>query len=352
MTKLIKTFLIGSCGVHGPPYALGRLGFFPYTIGHLGFKCAPFALTSGAAVQVYDFCVGDRKLSQLVRKLAYMTQNEPVPEKRHLVDDSELAFIELSSPVEPMIGDDIVNFNYISEFVVKPLRIAGAKPKLLSGWVQSLINVRDDLKERADALLADWPEAWPDDDERRLSLKPLPSSPFPVPSPDDPELRFAVETLRTRRLDVDDMVRDLEVLREKMRKPLAIRLYDFRYMPDGRPIDWPAGFKTQQIEIARRMNLATLDFAPVVERYGPRNIFKDDPTCAHFLPKMHPLVAELMYDFWADILGRPYLETYPEWLEAKHGLFEGVPKLFEGPARLAFPNLKWFPSGQTAGRAA
>jgi len=321
MTKLIRTFIFGSCGVHDAPNVLGPLRFTdPWVFGRLGFHCSPYALSSGATVQLYDFCVGERQLSEAMRWLTYSDNNQPIPATRALVDDTEIAFVELSTPVEPMVGEVIVNFNRIQEFIIAPLRAAGVERKLLSGWQQSLIGVRGDLKERADALLEGWPKNVPDNDQ----------------------LRFNVRNLVSRRLDVDEMVRDLEILREKMRVPLALKLYDFKYMPDGRAIDWPAGFMAQQLEIARRMGLPTLNLSPPVAQLGAGRLIGND--MAHWRRDVLGLQAELMYDFWADMLGRSRLDTYPEWLKARPGLYAVLPEFLGEPARTAFPDIAVFPS--------
>ena len=319
MSKLIKTFTAGSCGIHDAPDKLARMGFFPYLFGRLGFHSAPYALSSGATVQLFDFCAGERLLPDMVQMLAYMQINQPTLENGGLVREADIAFVEMSTPVEPLIGNDIVNFNRIEDFVVKPLRAAGVDRHLMSGWSQSLVNVRDDLPERARALLNGWPGEFEG----------------------DALARFAVENLRSRRLDVDGMVRDLETLRGKIRAPMALKLYDFKYMPDGRPIDWPAGFKAKQIEVARRMKLPTLDFAPVVQRLGATRLIGKD--MAHWRTNAHGMQAELMYDFWADVLERPRLEAYPEWREARPALYSDYLEFLPQPARLSFPDLSHIP---------
>src|SRR5450432_2426380 len=104
MNGLIKTFTFGSCGVHDAPYLLAPLRLFPYLFGRLGFRVSPYALSSGATVQLRDFCVGERTLAESIRILAYMDLNQPSAGTRELVDDTDVAFIELSTPIEPLIG--------------------------------------------------------------------------------------------------------------------------------------------------------------------------------------------------------------------------------------------------------
>ena len=32
---------------------------------------------------------------------------------------------------------------------------------------------------------------------------------------------------------------------------MGMLLFDFRYMPDGRPVEWPANFKSEQLKVSR-----------------------------------------------------------------------------------------------------
>ncbi|MDQ2860501.1 MAG: hypothetical protein M3T55_07210 [Pseudomonadota bacterium] len=288
MTKLIRTFTIGSCGLHIPQAVLTPRRFINYPFGRLGFRQTPFALSSGAAVQLYDFCVGKRLLPEAVRLLAYMDKNQPIPETRYLVEDAEIVLLELSTPIEPMIGDAIVNFNRVAEYIRDPLRNWGVDPKIINNWSNALFQLRGDFRERRDILLENWPKG----------------------APDDTLARFGVENLWCRRLGVEEMVRDLEQLRDRVDAPILLKLFDFQYMPDGRAIEWPAGFKKQQIEVAEQMSLPTLDMAPIVARLGGKRLIAED--MMHWRADSSALQAQLMYDALADVLGRPRLESYPE----------------------------------------
>jgi hypothetical protein len=328
-TGLIKLLPLGGCGANNALEPLAARGFAPSIFRWLGFAYTPYALSSGAARQLFDVCSSEPALSDQVRMLAYDETHQPGPSTRHLVEASEIALVELSTPIEPLIGDGIVNFNRIFDSIILPLRRSSTAPKLLSDWTNALVNVREDLKERAGALLANWP----------------------ADLVDDGTARFGVEALRSRRLEIDDMVRDLESVRERLGAPMALKLYNFRYMPDGRAIDWPAGFKSQQFEVARRMGLPTLDFGPIVERFGPARTVVDEDAYNHLRPESHGVQAELIYDFLAVILDRPFLDSHPEWRESRRELNRAFPELIDQPARWSFPEVASFPEGKMAGGA-
>jgi len=310
MSRTIKCLSLGSCGIHIAQNLLMRGGFLSDPFRELGFRRRPLALSSGGAVQTYDFCVGER-IPPKVLHLAQREMHQPREETRHLVDESEIALIELSTPIEVMIGAVIVNLNLIRTRVVGPLRESTAEPTLVHQWANALANATEDLRDRADSLLLDWPRDFVDDGLAR----------------------FVVEELSARRLGVDDMVRDLERLRERLRAPLALQLYTFKYMPDGRAIDWPAGFRAQQIEVARRLGLPTLDLAAPVARLGTKRLIADD--MYHWRPDTKALQAELTYDFLAGVLGRPGFETYPESLGIRREVQARFPELRDAPASIS-----------------
>ena len=328
MTGLIKLLPLGGCGANNALEPLAARGFIPSIFRWLGFVYTPYALSSGAARQLYDVCTSEPALAERARMLAYDETYQPGPSTRHLADASEIVFVELSTPIEPLIGDAVVNFNRIFESIIRPLRQSSAEPKLVSGWSNALVNARVDLKERADALLVNWP----------------------TDLVDDGMARFGVEALGSRRLDVDDMIRDLESIREQGGAPMALKLYNFRYMLDGRAIDWPAGFKSQQIEVARRMGLPTLDFGSIVERFGAKRTVVDENSYNHLRPDSHGVQAELIYDFLARILDLPFLDSHPDWMDDRGELYRTFPELIDQPARTSFPEVANFPKVKENGR--
>ena len=315
MDKLIRNFTLSSCGLHIPQSTLIGRRFLTYPFSKLGFCLTPFALSSGAAVQLYDFCVGERSLSESVRLLAYIDKNQPTSRTRDVVDRTEIVLIELSTPIEPMIGDAIVNFNRVSDYILKPLRDWGADPKIVNNFSNAVFSVRDDVEERREILLANWP----------------------ANAPDDALARFGVENLSGRRVGVDEMVRDLEYIRERIQAPMALKLFDFQYMPDGRAIEWPAGFKAQQMEVARRMNLPTLDVAPIVQRLGVKRLIADD--LKHWRDDTALLQGQVIYDFMADVLDRPRLESHPESERLRRDLVATFPELSEMPSLVSLPGV-------------
>ncbi len=211
-------------------------GFLGHPFAPFGIPGRPYALSSGAAVQLHEICMGERAVPEAIRSLAYGPRLPPDAKrarnreayKRRVETGSargetEIALIELSTPIEPFIGEAIVNLNMIRHRIIEPLRKTNIDPKLVSKWGASLSKAGEDLKERADLLLKNWPDDFEDDGVAR----------------------FGVDNLCVRRLSIDDMVGDLERLRDRLRTPMALQLYQFRYMPagprsSGRPVSRPS----------------------------------------------------------------------------------------------------------------
>ncbi len=310
MIKQTRILNMGSCGIHNPQFSLNTKGIIPYIWTAMGFTSTPYALSSGAAIQLYDFCVGERYLSDDVRRLSYDGINLPSSANRHEIDDCEITLVELSTPIEPLFEGAIVNINWVSFYVIAELKRRGVDEKLVAHWASALMDQREEARAEHGAAI----------------LKKLPKKQDMV--------RRAVSELRTRRIDVDQMVRDLSALRERVAKPMAFVHYDFRYMPDGRAIDWPAGFKKEQREVARLMDLPTLDFAPTVAQLGVDQVIM--PDMSHWKAECYPIQAEMIYDFVATIVGRPSLA------EVEHVAAEqarNAPETFENDRPEYFTNL-------------
>jgi hypothetical protein len=319
MDRTIRVLIFGSCGLHIPTIPFIQQRFLHYPFSKRGYLWAPFALSSGAAVQFFEAGMGERPLSEAVRTLAYVDKDQPTPGARETFDTAEIALVELSTPIEPMIGNDVVNLHRIGEAIFQPLRSWGTDSKILSNWWNCLRNSHEKLDQNRDILLANWP----------------------LNASDDGLARFGVENLWCRRLGVDEMVGDLEYLRERLKVPVVLKLFDFIYTPDGRPIDWPTGFKAEQVEVARRMDLPTLDVAPIVKRLGVGRLITDD--MKHWRLDACPLQGQLMHDALADALGRPRLESYPESLGLRREVDVMFPELAELGAPISFPGVLEIP---------
>lgn len=275
----------GSCGINNPQFSLNAEGRVPYLWSRFGFKHTPYALSSGAAVQLFDFCAGERRLPLETRLLAYMDPNQPTAQTRDVLFDADVILVEMSTPIEYLLDGAIVNINRISESVVAPLRKCMDK-KLVARWAGGLSQGDEEIRKvSAEALLAQMPEDA------------------------DKSLTMLIKELHARRLDTDDMVRDLSALRERLRRPMGLVLFDYCYMPDGRPVEWPTGFKRQQVDVAKRLGIPTLDFAPIVEKLGTAVTMESD--LRHWKVEAYPIQAEKLYDFAAVQVGRLPLSQLP-----------------------------------------
>ena len=175
--------------------------------------------------------------------------------------------------------------------------------------------MKEDIAEKRDLLLAHWPDELPNGDMAR----------------------FGVESLWSRRVGVEEMVGDLERLRSRVGVPMLLKLFDFQYMPDGRAIESPAGYKAQQVEVARRMNLPTLDMAPVVRNIGVKRLVADD--MMHWRRESSLLQGALLYDAMAAVLGRPRLQAYPASADLRRALLAAFPELGTLGAPVTYPGV-------------
>jgi len=101
-----------------------------------------------------------------------------------------------------------------------------------------------------------------------------------------------------------DFEQYLESLREFCRVvdlPIGLVTFVFEFLPDGRPMGWPADFVENTLEAARMLGLPVLDSAEAVNRHGVdvalregRRIYKDE---------FRPIVGEATLEFCHKVLG-------------------------------------------------
>ena len=92
---------------------------------------------------------------------------------------------------------------------------------------------------------------------------------------------------------------DRDTARQKMQTllgcPVGVALYVFRYMPDGRAISWPAGFRETVLLAAQNLDLPIFDPVPLVVEYGVEKAL--EPPLAHYSKEFLPVAGNALADF-------------------------------------------------------
>ena len=84
-------------------------------------------------------------------------------------------------------------------------------------------------------------------------------------------------------------------MREMLNRPMGVVSYVFRYMPDGRPISWPAGFREEVLAAAKRLDLPVFDPVPMVQSFGIETALQVD--LGHYSERFLPLAADGLIEF-------------------------------------------------------
>ncbi|HUJ45783.1 MAG TPA: hypothetical protein VLV55_01520 [Rhizomicrobium sp.] len=251
--------------------------------------CGPVnsANTIGEMLQTLAILRGEITIPPELRALCRIPPTmAPVPPETgfsHL----DAALVELSTPIEYVFRGFALNHNRVRTIIHTPIRNVGPEAaKLLGKWIYALREGKDEARERTSAELVNYvPE--------NVANREL--------------VRAVVREMRSNRSDV---VSGLERICDILGCPVGVILYFFRYMPDGRPVDWPPGFVNEVVEGARRLNLPTFDPTPTLLEFGVEKAFREDQEF-HYVHPLLPIMGEQMIRFAESICKRGAADRSP-----------------------------------------
>jgi hypothetical protein len=270
MTRPLNTILFGGCLIHWPlmrtQCADGRLaldGYGPIKEIH----------TFGEIFQIIAVLRGEKDVPQEYRYLAHMLPGlKPVRGADNFAG-LDLALVEPASPIELEFRGFAVNRFAISRYVVAQLDEEDKEAnKLCSTWLRSgLVGLNEKIRVEAGEKLVGHVRG----DGGKAELA-----------------RAVIRETSAAPSDLDDGFRKLQGM---LACPIGVVLYVFRYMPDGRAISWPAGFRERVLMAAQDLGLPTFDPVPLVTNYGVEEAMK--PGLSHYKTKFFPVVARGLIEF-------------------------------------------------------
>lgn len=188
--------------------------------------------------------------------------------------------MEMSTPIEYLYEGFALNINRFEEVTLPALKESGVPPKLVSRWRSALLKNNEETRKELAAEIF------------------VASNGF---SEEQQWLRQFIATTISRRVSVERMISDLDQLRSRLNAPLFMVHHNFQYMPDGRPVSWPPDFKEQSLEVARRLGVKALDYAPFVQQHGVSRVMAEDNR--HWNPAFYEEISEHLYQFVRASLG-------------------------------------------------
>ena len=233
-------------------------------------------------IQVVEFLRGQKEVPKKLRRLTGIAP-EAVPMAGGAdFHDIDLALIEPGSPVDIDFRGIAINRTAIMNLLRPIERQSREAAKLCHAWARTGVvgmndEVRRELGDRLSALV-------PDDEDR--------------------ELRRAV--LAETRAVKNDTAAGFRKMHELLGCPLGAVVFIFRYMPDGRPIVWPAGSRDELIAAAGQLGLPVFEPTSLVQEYGVATALEKD--MQHYKPAFLPIIGEAIVRFAQDVHERSRAE--------------------------------------------
>jgi hypothetical protein len=257
---------LGACTLTIPLMRLHRRQIISSVLSEIGFPRWPLVLTAGAAQQLIDIVRGATPLPPPA--LSDLCYHETLPSELQAdaagrVANADVCLLEIGSPVELEYDGYLLNRNRVRVFVYALADAAGDR-KPAAAWLNALTKDNDALRAKsAEALIA------------HLAGNELACA--------------LVARTRSHVASEDEIDGRLAAIRGFLNGAIGMVLHNFRYMPDGRAVDWPQGFKQQLITIAGRLGIPTWDPAALVAEHGVHTAIVEDS--GHYVKAFGPTVA-------------------------------------------------------------
>jgi hypothetical protein len=276
--KNLKILPLGGCLLKIPLRSYNQT-LYANTSRILGKAQYPTTYSFDESIQFIRMLRGEISASEEIRALAgFKTSFQPNP----AVGDfraMDVVLIEPSTPTDIVYGDYALNRVALRQCVTDPIQAANPGPevaKLASRWLHKGLLGGDEVTQTqiAGELIKLMPKSLP-----------------------------AFETLcdvllsaRSRRHEAAD---GLRTLCSMIDRPIGVLTYTFRYMPDGRPVSWPAGFHDEVLSAAAGLGLPVFEpwklTTELFEKHDVATVMRAD--LQHYADDFMPVVGRAIFDF-------------------------------------------------------
>jgi hypothetical protein len=269
----LNTLLFCGCQVHWP---LGRTRSARRRLACNAYGPIKEIHSFGEMFQMIEVLRGQRTIPRELRVLSRAAKLKP---NRGAADfaDVDVVLIEPSSPIELSFRGVAFNRMALNAMVLKPATALGKDAaRHAAHWIRhGLVGMNEEMRARsADELVKCFPGDSPRDVLRRAVI---------------------VET-RSAKADVLGGFRRMQ---ELIPRPIGIVSYVFRYMPDGRVVSWPAGFRDDVLDAASQLGLPLFDPEPLVQEFGLQKALEAD--LGHYSAAFMPVIGKALIAFAENI---------------------------------------------------
>jgi len=279
----IRVVPIASCSVTIPLIRLRKRNVVASVLPRMGFTQWPLSFSPGSALQLSLVARGDLSIPHPISDVCYGgAPSVAHPDAARVLSTADIVMLEVSSPIEFVYRGLFLNQNRLRVFLKKDLGHLGADTaKAVSKWIaaaQKLDHV--ERKSLADDLVNGLRNSGYEN-EAVLDL---------------------IAEMQTHRAGTFEISERMRLIRALMGLPVAVVLYNFRYMPDGRAIDWPTGFKADVQRAASNVGLPLYDPMSLVQQHTvPTAMIPDS---GHYRSEFNEIVADDYLKFMSAVLGR------------------------------------------------
>jgi hypothetical protein len=257
-TRLVRPIPFGGCNLHNPVLQASQDGRLDRRYRDASARRNwLLTLSPRAMIQAHEFLTGAKTIPADLQRLYTGEEGffEPAPNAPEILEECDVAIIEISTPYEFVYRDLILNVNRLSEFFTEYCQATGTPQRGFEAWRTALLKQQHDKAAELGAALEE-------------SLV--------EPEWDGIHLADLIGGIRCIELGVDETTDLVAQLRDRIGKPVGMVIHNFRFMPDGRAISWPTSFKRDSVEVAQRLGLPTLDLAPRVVEHGATLVVAED----------------------------------------------------------------------------
>jgi hypothetical protein len=215
---------------------------------------------------------------------------EPSAEAILIPDTADLVLLEPNTPVDIIYGDFALSQQEVKRNV-------------------------EDVAEARYPQLAKAVRRWKRDglykanEQARLAAAAEILDVFRPNSAADEILVDVVREARGHAASIDELRRGVSEVRDAAPGKLGLVLYTMQFMPDGRPISWPADFKDNLVSVARDLDLPIYEPALLIAERGVSVALKD---FRHYRNEFKAVAGDGMMRFLDAVRAGQRYEPIPE----------------------------------------
>ncbi len=283
--RRLRVIPLGDCSVTIPIMRLQKRKLTASSIIDAGCLKWPLCMSFGSALQLLDVLHGRKTIPTELEDYCYadgVLPPAPLPDARERLNRADIALLETSTPIEWRFRDYILNRFRVRLHVKSAFKPLGEdESRLADKWV-------GDLQKRG------MSEHGP------LMIQTLDAA-----NNTDETLRQIIMECTTHLDEEAELRTKLKALLAQLPVPVGVVLYNFRYLSDGRVLDWPAGFKKNVRNAVTSINpdIPIFDPTEMVQRAGPE-VAMASPDSGHYADAFYEVVADEYLPFIRAVMGK------------------------------------------------